>query len=1655
MAGATPLGNMVIKLGLDDADFGRGVANSKKQVSYLAKEMSANMKIADMAGDKMSKLGSKYDGLTKVIGAQEKQVASLKKAYEESFVNGKATESTKRLASQLQDANGKLASYQTQLKNTVGELAELRIKTTGATGAINKASDGLIAFGGKAQSAGSFLTKGVTLPLAAVATAVTTAAISWESDFAGVKKTNDEVVDSTGKVVYSYKDLEDGLRGLAKELPSTHKEIAAVAEAGGQLGIATDDVVDFTKVMIDMGESTNLSANTAATELARFANITGMSHDKFSNLGSAIVDLGNNFATTESEISAMALRLAGAGKQIGMSEGDIVGFAAALSSVGVEAEAGGSAFSKVMVQMQLAVEKGTGAFSELEERANAAGYTIGDVSNAVGKGGKTLKGMAEALGTNSTSLRKWYKEADKSKTSLENFSDVAGMTGDQFSKMFKSDPSGAIMKFVEGLSHAEDKGTSAIKVLDDMDITEVRLRDSLLRAAGASGVFSDAVKTGNDAFKKNTALTDEAGKRYETTESKLKMLKNEAVDAAIELGGPFVDALRDGLESAKPLIKSLGDLVKKFSDADPKTQQMIIKLGAFAMAAGPVLSVVGKMSSGIGGLGKSFVEMSAQIAKKKAVGEFTKQLADGSIEVGTLSKALGDGVGKFGLFGGAASSAAGSSGLGAMAATLGPLGPAILGIVGVGGALAVGYGAWKLFGEEAWNSSQRVERWGTDVGKVTDETLTHIQDNTQTASGEFGLMEQGFSGNTEKIVANFERIGQTIETSLTSQISAFKESLDMLPEEIRGPGSEIIETANEVREKALEIVQKNNADILDIKKKYVDADGQITAQGTKMIADLMRQSTDEYLKITIKDADQRKEVSQALNGDIESSTKEQATKMAQTLSKQRQKTLNQYTQGLEDYKKYLDDKGLLHTEEGEQLVKLYEQAKDRSTDAIEAQLLLIKNKYPEIASEMSFATGQMASSMGEAGKYVKESNEEILRSAQDMSNELAENAQKNATQLSWTADQATQAGKIWNGLELIDKEGNVKTNAAQIVKDGTKDIDTWNRMRVVLHDANLDSNAKLIIGEAAIANGRWDGMAWEDKQAVLKDEFSQNTFKALRDGGKWDEMKFEEKKAILYSNTPEKMAETMFNLGLWDEYQPTIKDLKADNYKFLNSLNESKDKMKAWNDLPSDTRYLLADNQDVLDKIFTSEKNFARWNSLPDMEKKLLADNSDLLEKITNSDIELERWNSQDDASKRLLINNEDVYTKVFESRDTLARWDYLSVEDKTLLMDNQDVLDKILSSGKELEWWDRKSILEKNITVNNEDLANKIYASTEALTAWENMPVEVKQMFANNEDVMAKLDDGTLSLAEYNAIQEDLKYFLGDATDVKKAAQDGETAIDNYTGKNIQEKLFTGNSADINNESKSGIDSINTFNNKQVPTKMMNGNASSVINATTQGGTMLDIYRRNNPDTKYLAAVDNASGPASEATKAVGDFDSKPSFIQKTLSVVADFGAGIGKLLGLEKGTNFHIGGPAIVNDQKGSTYKELVIPKGGVPFIPDGRDVFLPDLPKGSKVIKASMTKRLVPKYAEGVGIPQNAQIIKQMEFFNSSSNNKQNLNVNINQKELIGVIQSQHKDMMSVLRMILQKNPNIELDGNTLNKLQDSMFGDKLSRLMSMRG
>lgn len=349
--------------------------------------------------------------------------------------------------------------------------------------------------------------KGIGIAIADVGTAMGAiggfalkTGVDFESAFTGVKKT----VDGTDA---QFAQLEKAIRNMAKSMPESASEIAGVAEAAGQLGIKTENIEGFIKSMVMLGDSTNMSSEEAATALARLANITQMPQTEFSRLGSVIVALGNNLATTESEITAMGLRLAGAGHQVGMSEAQIMSFAGALSSVGIEAEAGGTAFSKVMVDMQLAVEKG-------------------------GEG-------------------------------LNQFAKVAGMSSSEFQKAFKEDAAGAIIAFIQGLGKCQESGQSAIGVLDNMGITEVRMRDALLRAAGAGNVFTDALKLGTKAWDENIALTKEAETRYATTESKMKMVKNQIIDLGITMfekfKKPFGEALDSVMKSLEKLSSSLSN----------------------------------------------------------------------------------------------------------------------------------------------------------------------------------------------------------------------------------------------------------------------------------------------------------------------------------------------------------------------------------------------------------------------------------------------------------------------------------------------------------------------------------------------------------------------------------------------------------------------------------------------------------------------------------------------------------------------------------------------------------------------------------------------------------------------------------------------------------------------------------------------------------------------------------------------------------------------------------------------------------------------------------------------------------------------------------------------------------------------------------------
>lgn len=365
-------------------------------------------------------------------------------------------------------------------------------------------------------------------------TAAAESSIEFESAFTGVKKT----VDGTPEQLAA---ISDEIKRMAAETGVSTTTIAAVAENAGQLGVATENIASFTRTMLDLGESTNLTADEAAVAIARLTNIMGSGEDATSRLGSSLVALGNNFATTESEILEMATRLASAGKLAGMSEAQILALATAMSSVGIEAEAGGTAMTQ----------------------------TLNAIDRAASNGGDTL----------------------------ETFARAAGMSAEEFATAWRTDAAGALTAFIQGLSALSAQGGSVTAILDDLGLSGIRQSNMLRSLALASDMMTDALETSNSAWTENVALANEANAVYGNTEHRISAARESINNLGIAIGDAFgpqisggadmvndlAQALTDAAETAPGLVSALGSVTVGITGA--AAAYVALKTAATAFSA--------------------------------------------------------------------------------------------------------------------------------------------------------------------------------------------------------------------------------------------------------------------------------------------------------------------------------------------------------------------------------------------------------------------------------------------------------------------------------------------------------------------------------------------------------------------------------------------------------------------------------------------------------------------------------------------------------------------------------------------------------------------------------------------------------------------------------------------------------------------------------------------------------------------------------------------------------------------------------------------------------------------------------------------------------------------------------------------------------------
>lgn len=414
------------------------------------------------------------------------------------------------------------------------------------------------------EKIGSTATRALTIPLTTAFGYAGKQFMDFETGLIGVKKT-------TGMVGKELKGFGNEVSKMSTQIPISSKELLGLSEVAGQLGIhGQKDLLAFTRVMAEMGSATNLAGEEGAASMAKFANIMGLDVGKnIRNVGDAIVRLGNNYATTENDIMNMSTRLAATGRLVGLTTPNVLGLATAMSSVGINAEAGGSAMSQVLNKLD----------------------------KAVANGGEKLAMFAE----------------------------VSGMSAQQFAKQWESDPIVAVEAFMKGLDESAKSGENMNLILDSLGIKGIREANTVKSLSQNHELLSRAIRESSDAYANGNDLATEAAEAWDTLRNKLVLFKNAMNDVLKDVFARIEPALSSSIEAVTNFVSKWQELseVQKNALAD-----IILKVAAFAAAFGPAMKIGGKFIQSIepisGALSKTGSALSAFV--QNALGDTIRNM---------------------------------------------------------------------------------------------------------------------------------------------------------------------------------------------------------------------------------------------------------------------------------------------------------------------------------------------------------------------------------------------------------------------------------------------------------------------------------------------------------------------------------------------------------------------------------------------------------------------------------------------------------------------------------------------------------------------------------------------------------------------------------------------------------------------------------------------------------------------------------------------------------------------------------------------------------------------------------------------------------------------------------------------------------------------
>lgn len=705
----------------------------------------------------------------------------------------------------------------------------------------------------------------------------------------------------------------------------------------------------------------------------------------------------NSYATTETEIMNLATMLVGTLSSLGVSEAQILGLSAAMSSLGITAERGGSSLSKFFSEMASAVSEG------------------GDA--------------------------------------LQDFADVAGVTGEAFASMFESDPMSALQAFIDGMVRLEGEGQSFVTTLDEMGITEVRLRDTLLRLAGGHEILNSALIDSASAYGEATALQQEYDLMMQSTSAQWEVAKNKLTDVAIEIGGHLLPVIIDLLNQSDGLISMAQDVAQWFGDLDDGVKRNIVTWGALAVPVGAVLTGFGSLVSA----GGSVVGLLANISKGTA----------------ELSVSLLRSLGYFKNIDGSATT---------VLTTMLKLNPAILGVVGGLALVGGGIWVWNEMTEDIRAAKQAVEDFPSIEGITADQaaSLREVADEVANINVEMGLLNEG--ADLSNLGANIQGLGDEISKINLDKIDTIKERFARLPVEVQDIFRETTEATIAGLEGQVARVEQITNRMNEI---IANAGKDMTKNQIAEIQGLTSEMMSIYAVSITDTAKQAEQVYKLMTANVSDLNENMLSERKDINSQLLREEGARYQQELSDLRQHLNDVGATTDEALEAETIVWRNHQTRMKGLME-DLVNVTMREAELMAEamgvpFEKGTGHYEEALAKVMELTGMTREEV---------EAIWEAPYDNPFEDMSEEGRTALNKLLQAVNELEAEVD-NIDASNIDEFKQKLIDagiSWEELEFLSKEADIDEDLKGFIQQIMETHSQWDFMTLEDKQAKIETE---------------------------------------------------------------------------------------------------------------------------------------------------------------------------------------------------------------------------------------------------------------------------------------------------------------------------------------------------------------------------------------------------------------------------------------------------------------------------------------------------------------------------------------------------------------------------------------